>query len=92
MTPLTEDEKKDIARTFLELQHAIESGDDVDRAYAAFRQAYRGDSRAYVDQFDIATDKPRWAGQLRLYLEDEIGHDAVYWLPGYTPGGPDDEE
>jgi hypothetical protein len=89
MTPLTEDEKRRIAHTFLALQRAIDGGSETEPTYTAFRDAYRGDSRAYVDEFHKASDKAEWARQLRIYLEDEIGFDPEYWLPDYERHQPE---
>jgi hypothetical protein len=78
MTPLTDDEKRQITRFFQALKAAIIASDpDLPQKYRAFQTAYRGDSRAYVDEFDHLTDKTQWVSRLEMYLMDEI--EASFW-------------
>jgi hypothetical protein len=80
MTPLAPADKRKLAALFLELKSAIQGSDpNVSAKYAAFRDAYAGDSRQYVDSFEKAHDKQLWVGQLEIYLSDEI--EPQFWHP-----------
>jgi hypothetical protein len=80
MTPLTPGDKRKVAATFVQLKTAIQTGDpNIAAKYAAFRESYAGDSRAYVDSFEKAQDKLLWVGQLEVYLSEEI--EPQFWNP-----------
>ena len=80
MTPLSPADKRRVAAKFLELKRAIQTNDpDTAAKYSAFRAVYAGDSRGYVDSFEKAHDKTLWAGQLELYLSEEI--EPQFWNP-----------
>jgi hypothetical protein len=80
MTPLTPADKRNVAALFLELKNAIDADDpNLAAKYAAFRAAYDGGSRRYVDSFEKAHDKALWVRQLELYLSEEI--EPQFWNP-----------
>ena len=82
MTPLTEDEKREIVRRFRELHAAIiHSQPDLNAKFKSFQTIYRGSIRPFVDDFPNARDKAVWVGQLGAYLMDEIGEPSFWRLP-----------
>ena len=81
MTPLSEDEKRDVVTLFLALKHSIsQNARNTPANYEAFKKAYRGESRAFVDSFDHASGfKMAWVNQLQNYLYEEI--EPLFWKP-----------
>ena len=78
MTALSPDEKREVAGKFLALKDAITaSAPDLDAIYHSFRSAYRGAHTAYIEKFHSAQDKALWAGQLDMYLSEEI--EPQFW-------------
>ena len=78
MTPLTDDEKRQIATRFQELKTAIDTNEpNVHGRVSAFENVYRGDSGAFIKAFDQAMDKTQWMRQLEMYLMDEI--EPEFW-------------
>jgi len=72
---LTNEQKRRIIRRFYDLLLAIGTGSPTGERYEAFRVAYRGDSRAFVDAFDQChtdRDREQWVNRLAVYLQDEI--------------------
>jgi hypothetical protein len=93
MTPLTLKEKQLIARTFRAFEVALKAGaSNIETTFKDFQLAYRGESRAYVDSFKPSEDGRQWAGQLEMYLLEEIGADPEVWIPGYGSGAKDEGE
>ena len=85
LTPLTSEEQREIVRTYMALRTAIDgkaTDSELEEPFSRFQRAYRansrGNCRATVDAFVKASDKKYWAGQLRLYLIDEI-EDPRLW-------------
>jgi hypothetical protein len=82
MTPLTPADKRGIAALFLELKSAIQASDPNTTAkYDAFRAAYAGPSRQFVDSFEKSHDKMLWVGQLEIFLSEEI--EPQFWKPAH---------
>lgn len=85
MTPLTDDEKREIVELFLKLEALVSSGADSDRVQDAvdrLRTAYRGNTKLFIDGWNPpgqATEQ--WVRQLQTYLYDEI--DAAFWKEGF---------
>jgi hypothetical protein len=92
MTPLTDDEKRQIATRFQELKTAVDSNEpNVHGRVSAFENVYRGDSGAFIKAFDQATDKTQWMRQLEMYLMDEI--EPEFWpLPPTSASDMDDQQ
>ena len=82
MTPLTDDEKREIVRRFRELHAAIiHNRPDVDEKFKAFRAAYKGPLFPYLADFEKARSKTQWVAQLGVYLLDEIGESTFWKVP-----------
>ena len=80
MTPLTEEEKREIVTSYRKLKEAIESEEDLQSSFNALQSVYRGNCRGYIDGFSQvhANQRSKWVGQLGIYLKDDI--ELVFWL------------
>jgi hypothetical protein len=75
MTPLNENEKRDIVEAYKALVSAIRkdaASATTNAAFEAFQWSYLGKSRAYVDMFPKPDQRANWVGQLDIYLHDQI--------------------
>jgi hypothetical protein len=75
MTPLNENEKRGIVEAYQALVSAIRkdaASATTKTAFEAFQWTYLGKSRAYVDMFPEPDRRASWAGQLDIYLHDQI--------------------
>ena len=80
MTPLHENEKRNIVEVYKVLVHAIRkdaASAATKSAFEAFQWTYRGNSRAFVDMFPEPNQRANWVGQLDIYLHDQIEPD--FW-------------
>lgn len=75
MTPLNENEKRDIVEVYQALVRAIRTDPasaGTRAAFEAFQWTYLGDCRWFVNLFPEPNQRANWVGQLGIYLHDQI--------------------